>query len=269
MDNTSVRPIIKEIIIPEGNYSINELYLTFTALLNGIADETGWVVSKFDIEPNTNKCIIQWQRNGDFTTGQNYWPNFVLGYGLDGGLRAMAHEDWNVPLPNAPQSENDPFYSIMLWMLGKQKPSLKHKDMIGKYDLVATYDPLSFLTTLTYTSPTIPQASFDTSLYLVSEYFNNSDQTIYEDVTDPSGETDLDVTGANISDIWLKIPTSFYNFGDRVWYWPKTPYTFNMLNSNQDVDIRIVDLFNRRIELNNGNFNLHLVFYFSRDTNFI
>lgn len=261
--------VIRELVIPEGNYSITELYSTFQILLNQLSSTTGWVVTKFELEPNSNKCIINWTKNGNQVLATNTFPNIMVSYGLDGGVKSLANAYGDYTLPMLPVNEVNPFYSIILWMLGRQVPSLKNKDLLGTEDLVFSYDSLSNESTLSYTSPTVPQASFDCALYLVSEYFNNFDQTIYEDVTDPSGETDLDITGANISDIWLKIPTSFYNFGDRVWYWPRTPYTFNMTNSNQDVDVSIVDMFNRPVHLNNGNFNLHLVFYFSRDTNFI
>lgn len=262
------KKVIKELIIPEGNYSLQEMYTTFQGILNDISVETGWVVSTFELEPNTNKCKIVWRKNFDQRTEIDSFPNIMLTYGIDGGVFSLAREDGD-SVPTGPAGESDPFYSIILWMLGRQVPDLKHKDLIGKDDFKVEFDPLLNETTLTYVSPTIPQASFDCALYLVSEYFNNFDQTIYEDVTDDSGKTDLDITGANISDIWLKVPTSFYNFGDRVWYWPRTPYTFNMTNSNQEVDIKVVDLFNRTVNLNHGNFNLHLVFYFSRDVNFI
>lgn len=265
---TGYAPIYKTLVIPEGNYSITELYQTFQAILNEISEDTTWVVSTFELMPNTNKCRIVWKQNGDVRTSVDSFPCIRLAYGIDGGVPTLAKNDPQLNI-NGVDTESDPYYSILLWMLGRQVPTLKHKDIIGKEELVATYDALTNETSLTYVSPTIPQASFDTSLYLVSEYFNNFDQTIYEDVTDPSGETDLDITGANISDIWIKIPTSFYNFGDRIWYWPRVPFTFNMTNSNQDVDIRIVDMFNRPVEMNNGMFNLHLVFYFSREVNFI
>lgn len=261
------KPIIRELVIPEGNYSVQELYTTFQGMLNDISVETGWVVTKFELEPNTNKCKIVWTKNFDQRNEVDSFPNIMLAYGIDGGVYSLAREDGD-NVPTLPATESDPFYSIVLWMLGRQVPELTHKDLLGK-DLVVSFDPLLNETSLTYTSPTIPQASFDCALYLVSEYFNNFDQTIYEDVTDNSGKTDLDITGANISDIWLKVPTSFYNFGDRVWYWPRTPYSFNMTNSNQEVDIRVVDMFNRPVQMNQGNFNIHLVFYFSRDVNFI
>lgn len=260
------QPLVKEVIIPEGNYSLTDFYSQMLVLLNSMTAETGWVVTKFEMEKNTYKCHLQFMTNGDRRTEIGTFPNLIFAYGLEGGGREYARiVDQNIP--GLPAGETDPFYSIALWMMGRQVPTLKNKDLMWS-DYVPSYDPLSSQMYLDYYSPTVPQASFDCCLYLVSEFFNNFDTLIYEDVTDETGETDLNITGANISDIWIKIPCSYYNFGDRIWYWPRTPYGFNMVNSNQNVDIKIVDQFNRVVNMNNGNFNLHLIMYFSRETNF-
>lgn len=261
-------PLEKEIIIPPGNYAIQDLYDMLRTLINLSVAETSWLCTKIDIQPFTNRCIMQFTCNGVRLPGlfADSYPTFQLGYGTD-DIEDTINTSLKAPLP---LSEVNPFYSIMLWGFGRQIPGLDRKNLTAR-DYVSEFNALLNETTLTYISPTIPQASFDCYVYWVSQYMNNFDTTIYEDVTDVAsdGIQDLNVTGANISDIWIKVPTSFYNFGDRVWYWPKTPYTFVPKNSNQALDVSVVDQFNRPIDLHQGNYNMHMVFYESRETNFI
>lgn len=249
--------------IPEGNYSLQEIYDWVRNAINEKVSETGLLCIKCTLEANTNKLILQFQLNGDISTNQLAWPCFQLSYGLDGGIESQLDVS---KISYKVQGEYDPYYSLMLWSFGRHIPALDHKDILTT-DFTAVYDSGPGVTTLTYRSPTLPQAGFDCYAYIVSQYLNNFDAAIYEDALD--GQTDLNITGINISDIWVKIPVSYYNFGDRVWYWPRTPYTFNPKNSNQLVDLRLVDQFNRPLNLNGGNFNFHLVFYQSRETNFI
>lgn len=252
----------KTVVIPPGNYAIDELYDKIRELMNLEIAQTGWLCTKLELQPNSNKCIMQFTTNGDHSGLVLEYPLFQLSYGRG---ESDGLEGYTDPLP--PQ-EFESFYSIMLWGFGRQVPALSNKNLLSQ-DYVSVYDSLSDETTLTYISPTIPQAGFDCYVYLVSQYMNDFDTSIYEDTTNTAAGVDLDISGANISDIWIKIPVSYYNFGDRVWYWPRTPYTFSPKASNQLIDIKVVDQFNRTIDLNNGNYNMHLVFYESRETNFI
>lgn len=254
----------QKIVIPPGNYDITALYDKFRELFNSYVAFTGWLCTKCELEANTYKCVMEFMTNGDVRAHPEIFPSFQLSYGMTDNTDGIDPKDKDT----LPIDETNAFYSIMLWLLGRQIPSLAHKNLSGA-DYVSEYHSSQDETHIIYKSPTLPQAGFDCYAYLISEYMNNFDTSIYEDVTEDANGNDLNITGANISDIWLKVPVSYYNFGDRVWYWPKTPYTFTPRSSNQLVDIKVVDQFNRPLNLNNGNYNMHLVFYESRDTNFI
>lgn len=265
VDNNNVKKA-QVIEIPEGNYSLDSAFQKFSELVNSYVstedtDLAPWLVNLVELTENTMRCRIQLTANGNVNPDQ--FPCFQLGFGKSS--TGITNSIYNNLLVSKEQAEPESYYSIMLWMLGRQVPELVNKDIVQS-DWVKTYDVNSNKTILEYLSPTVPQASFDTCVYLVSNYMNDFDTYISENMTDDVSNTDVNITGANINDIWLKIPVSTCNFGDRVWTWPKTPYSFTPGKSNKMLDVKNVDVFNRPIPSNNGNYAIHMTFYESRDS---
>lgn len=238
--------------IPEGNYSITELYSAAMDQMALNALSIGLVCTQLSLKPNSNHCYFVLAKTGDYTGVTTYDPKVYLSFKNETASTTGIKGD-----------KYGSFSSILRWAFGMQFRGGDDIETDGAPTghFVKSYNSVTNQTLWTFESLLVPQAVFDSYVYFTSDYLNSFDSSTYENV--PTEDDAL--YGKAIQNIFIKIPTSQYNFGDRVWMTVATPFDWDPIASNQKVDIQICDMFGRQLNLNGGNFAISNTMLQTRD----